>query len=261
MSSLIPGLVSITFRNLAPPELIDLVRSAELKAIEWGGDVHVPHGDTARAREVRQQTLDAGLAVAAYGSYYRLGVSEAQGLPFTQVLASAAELGAPTIRVWAGNKGAQETTAPERREIIADALRVADLAQEQNVGISLEYHANTLTDQRESVQELLKELAHPNIDFLWQTSNGEKVEACLERLADVLPRVRHAHVFHWWPNSANRFPLADGEADWLKYLKILSRPGKAMPCLLEFVRGDSPEQFLEDAATLRRLIAAVEKSS
>ena len=39
------GLVSITFRELNPLEIIRLVSKAGLDGIEWGGDVHVPHGD------------------------------------------------------------------------------------------------------------------------------------------------------------------------------------------------------------------------
>ena len=44
------GLVSITFRDLEANEIIDLVKKSGLTAIEWGGDVHVPHGDFNRAR-------------------------------------------------------------------------------------------------------------------------------------------------------------------------------------------------------------------
>ncbi len=255
MSLLIPGLVSITFRPLSPQELIELVVQAELKAIEWGGDIHVPHGDVARAREVARQTTEAGLAVAAYGSYYRLGVSEADGLAFERVLESAVALGAPTIRVWAGNKGSAEVTEMERAEIVADTLRVGELAHAAGVTVSLEYHGNTLTDSRDSVRRLLTEVDHPGVEFLWQPANGEALEPGLERFHEVLPKVRHLHVFHWWPTAAERLPLAQGEDRWLKYLEIARSTGRTMPCLLEFVRGDSREQFLEDAATLRRWLA------
>jgi hypothetical protein len=57
---IIPGLVSITFRKLAPAEIITLVRQADLQAIEWGGDVHVPHGNVRQVREVPRLTEDAG---------------------------------------------------------------------------------------------------------------------------------------------------------------------------------------------------------
>ena len=44
---------------------------------------------------------EAGLAIAAYGSYYR--VEHDDPAPFEPVLATAVELGAPTVRVWAGS--------------------------------------------------------------------------------------------------------------------------------------------------------------
>jgi hypothetical protein len=70
----------------------------------------------------------------------------------------------------------------------------------------------------------------------------------------VLARLRHVHVFHWWP-LAERLPLAEGEARWKEYLAILRKKSTPTPCLLEFVKGDSMDQFLEDAATLRRWIS------
>src|SRR6187549_164575 len=94
------GLVSVTFRQLPPREIVDLARRAELGGIEWGGDVHVPAGDAGRAREVRAMTEDAGLSIVAYGSYYRAG--EEDEAAFAPVLDSACALGAPAIRIWAG---------------------------------------------------------------------------------------------------------------------------------------------------------------
>lgn len=248
---LIPGLVSITFRPLDPQQVISLVKQAGLQAIEWGGDVHVPHGDTARAREVGQWTRDAGLMVSAYGSYYKLGET---ALPFEQVLASAVALGAPTIRVWAGTKGSAGYSPGQRAAVVADAVRVADVAARSGITISLEYHANTLTDSRASVQALLTELAHPNIEFLWQPSNGEPFDACATRLLDILPRVRNFHVFHWWPTAAERRPLIEGADRWQAYIAIARETGRDIDCLLEFTAGDAPEQFLADAVVLRRLL-------
>ena len=46
------GLVSVTFRELASREIVALVANAGLDGIEWGGDVHVPHGELSTARQV-----------------------------------------------------------------------------------------------------------------------------------------------------------------------------------------------------------------
>jgi sugar phosphate isomerase/epimerase len=251
---LIPGLVSITFRALNPEEIIPLAAQAGVRSIEWGGDIHVPAGEVDRAREVGRRTCEAGLMVSAYGSYYRLGGGGNDAAPFERVLATAAALAAPTIRVWAGGKGSNNCSPQERREIIDDALRVAEMSGRAGITVSLEYHGGTLTDTRASVRSLLEELAHPNIEFLWQPSNGEPVDACANRLLDVLPRLRNVHVFHWWPTAHERHPLIEGEACWRAYVDIVRDTGRSVDFLLEFVVNDSPAQFLADAATLRRFL-------
>ena len=63
------GLVSITFRQLNPQQIVDIAAGAGLSGIEWGGDVHVPHGDLECSRKTGQITQDAGLEVVAYGYY------------------------------------------------------------------------------------------------------------------------------------------------------------------------------------------------
>jgi 3-dehydroshikimate dehydratase len=258
MSQLIPGLVSVTLRSLPPQEIIALAVKAGMKAIEWGGDVHVPPGDVAAASEIGRLTREAGLTVASYGSYYRLGTQDPSASSFSQLLDCAVALGAPTIRVWAGGKSSAQMSPQERSAVIADALLIVELAAERGISISLEYHAGTLTDTRDSVRRLMEEMVHPNIEFLWQPAHGETVEQGSERLRDVLPRLRHVHVFHWWPTSYERQPLTMGEDRWPHYLAILRTKGKNVPCLMEFVRDDSKEQFLDDAATLHKWLNKLE---
>lgn len=65
------GLVSITFRNKTPREIVALMKRAGLSQVEWGGDVHVKPGAESAA-EVRRMTEGEGLRTSAYGSYYRL---------------------------------------------------------------------------------------------------------------------------------------------------------------------------------------------
>jgi len=251
---LTPGLVSVSFRALTPEEIIRLASQAGLRTIEWGGDVHVPEGKIQIAKEAGRLTREAGLSVSAYGSYYRLSGGDA-ATSFDRTLDSAVELGAPTIRVWAGGKGSVDSSPLERREIIEDALRIAEKAARAGITISLEYHGGTLTDTRDSVRSLLDELANPNIQFYWQPPVGESTEKCSERLIDVLPRMRNVHVFHWWPTHLDRLPLKAGEADWRVYIDIIRKSGRSAEFLLEFVAHDSPEQLLADAATLHSLLA------
>jgi sugar phosphate isomerase/epimerase len=250
-----PGLVSVTFRKLSPAEIVALVKQAGLKGIEWGGDLHVPHGDLVRAREVRELTHEGGLSVAAYGSYYRVGQSETAGLSFERVLETAVELGAGTIRVWPGGAGSDATDEEGRWKIIQDLRRIADLAARARVTVSMEFHGGTLTDTNESASKLLVEVDHPNILTCWQPHNGEATEECVRGLREVLPRVGNVHVFHWWPTAAERHPLEAGGQRWAQFWPLLRRAPGDRFALLEFVQGDEPAVFLRDAETLKQWLA------
>lgn len=253
MGIIYPGLVSITFRQLSPSAIIELVTQAQLTGIEWGGDIHVPHGDVATARAVRQQTVDAGLQVVAYGSYYR--VSHAETGPFDAVLAAAVALGAPTIRVWAGRQGSDVADEAAWQAVIEDSRRIADLAAGAGVRIAYEFHGNTLTDTIEAARTLLERVDHPNMGSYWQPPRYSAVEANLAGIEAVAPWLAHVHVFQWHRVSAEREPLVTGQTDWQQYLgKIAQIEGERF-ALLEFVQNDDPAAFLRDAEILRKWIA------
>lgn len=249
------GLVSITFRQLSVEEIIELCRTAGIEGIEWGGDVHVPPGDMQRARNVKHMAADAGIITSAYGSYYRLRRDREEDHPFEAVLATAVGLSAPYIRVWAGNRPSAEVDAAERKRIVELSRRIADMAAEQGIAIAYEYHSNTLTDTLDSALDLLEAVDHPNVKTFWQPPNGmppAESRAGLDRLAEWVTNI---HCFHWWPTSQDRHPLADGEANWQLYFeRIAALPGDRFVSI-EFVKDNQPEQFLHDAATLKRWLA------
>lgn len=251
-----PGLVSITFCQLVPREIVALGAEAQMAGIEWSGDVHVPHGDLARAREIGRITRDAGLAVAAYGSYYKVGKSENEGLAFTSVLETALALGAPLIRVWAGNTGPVQTDAVTRQRIVADSQRIAMLAAAAQVAVAYEFHGGTLTETAASALDLLRTVRHPNLTTLWQTPLGLDDAACAASLRQLLPEVRNLHVFHWSAaDFADRRPLADGAARWRTLFGMLGETGREHYALLEYVANDDQWNFRCDAQTLRELVA------
>lgn len=242
------GLVSITFRGLTPERIVELVAGAGLQGIEWGGDIHVPHGDVKRAEEVRRCTIAHGLEVAAYGSYYRLG----SGMAFEPVAETAAALEAPVIRVWAGGKGSADTTADEREAIVEESRAIADVAARAGIRVAYEYHRNTLTDTSTSALSLLQAVNHPNVYTYWQPPVGISVPERLDGLNQMKPRLSHIHVFAWATKDGkvDRLPLWAGEAEWNDYLKhVKELPGERY-AMLEFVKDDAEASFLADAKTL-----------
>jgi 3-dehydroshikimate dehydratase len=236
---LIPGLVSVTFRQLTISEIGELATECGLQAVEWGGDVHVPPGDFAAARKA----LDTGLKVAAYGSYYRAGVSDRADL--APILETAAELDAPFVRVWAGTSGSEE--CPDRAPVVEALQHAVEHAEAMGTKIALEYHRNTLTDTLDSTVQLLDEV--DGVVSYWQPSGGQDVFSAMNEVRTLEPVT--AHVFSWGPGGfKERFPLAQRRDLWKPVLTELARDGIERNALLEFVLDDSPEQFREDARTL-----------
>jgi sugar phosphate isomerase/epimerase len=246
------GLTSVTFRKLPAEEIVRLVGQTGLQGIEWGGDVHVPHGDVRRARQVRQLTLDAGLEVSSYGSYYRVGCGDA-ALPFEAVLETALALGAKVIRVWAGDRGSAEADPGWWDAVVADARRIAALSGQAGVTTAFEYHEETLTDTASSAGKLMEAIGQEAMRCYWQPPVGLDHSACLASLKAISPWLSQVHVFHMQDGVSA--PLDAGAGDWADYLEVIQALPGVHYCLLEFVKDESPRQFLADAQALTRFCA------
>lgn len=251
----ISGLVSISFRSLEPEKVISMVEEAKLEAIEWGGDVHSPHGNIKQAESLRQKCQDAGIDLPTYGSYYRAAVRNEKNPEFSAVLDSAAALGVKTIRVWAGNRGSADADDAYRQAVADDLMKISSQAAKLNISIGLEHHGGTLTDVRGSTLALAEALPDENINFYWQPPVGSGLLENLEMIELLTPRMSHIHVFHWRhiDGKTERLPLSDGVADWARYFEAI-QDNEERGAMLEFARNDSVEQFYQDAAVLRTLL-------
>lgn len=244
------GLVSVTFRRLSPEEIVDLSLKAGVDGIEWGGDIHVPHGDTNRAAQVLRLTRKAGLRVAAYGSYYRVG--EENGFSFGQVLDTAKALEAPVIRVWAGKRGSAESDDSYWSNVVDDARKITDSAAKEHIQVAFEFHRNTLTDTSESCLKLLNDIGN-NIKTYWQPPTEMGMSEQMKGLRMILPRLSNIHVYYW--SDGNRLPLEDGINEWEEYMGVIKSTEGNRFAMIEFVRDDSPQQFINDANCLNKIIA------
>ena len=241
------GLVSISFRGLSPNQIIALGVEAGLDCIEWGGDIHVPPGNLENALCVGECTRAAGLSVACYGSYYRLTAAE-PGMAKT-VVRTAKALGAPLIRVWAGNLASADAGEVHRAMIVKNARKLADLAAEEKLSVAFEYHGGTLTDNAESARNLLEAVNRENCFTLWQPPVNMNIPDCVSSIRTVGPWIRNIHTFSW--RGTERLPLADGAEKWRACLEEIRRLPGEHSLMLEFVRGDDPAQLIEDAKTLK----------
>ncbi|MGH3748917.1 MAG: hypothetical protein ACRDT8_16140, partial [Micromonosporaceae bacterium] len=125
------GLCSVTYRALPAEAVARLAADSGLRAIEWGADIHAPPGDADRLAALRDVTLENGLVVASYGSYFKAGPQGAE--EFAPVLAAAVALGAPRIRVWAGDVGSERATVSQVDSVVAELQAAARWAADFGV--------------------------------------------------------------------------------------------------------------------------------
>lgn len=244
---IIPGLVSVTFREKKPEEIIALCVQNSLCGVEWGENSHIMPGDPEGAAALRKKTLDAGLKVVAYGSYYRL----CTGMDFKPTLVSAKALGAPVIRVWAGNIPSEEADEDYRSNAAGEAALIAGQAEKEGIKIAFEWHKNTLTDTNESAVDLLKHANHPNLYCLWQPTAALNMEQRCEGIRLLGDRLLNLHTYYWPDGKREEF--APGKGEWKQYLSYVPKD-RDRYALLEFVKDNTVEQLEKDAKALIELL-------
>lgn len=249
-----PGLCSVTFRSLTPTAIIPLAAAAGLGAIEWAADAHVLPGDHAAAAAVARRCADAGIACASYGSYLFAGATDGRGDGAAEVIETAVALGAPNVRVWCEWGSPVEVGAAQRAAVVAAVAAITARAADAGLTVSLELHPHTLTETAASTVALLDEVGDEALFTYWQPDPRLGPAELLAELGAVLPRLSHLHVFRWRAD-ATRSPLAAGTDLWPEALMLARTPGAwhgPRLALLEFVRGDDPDQLMADAVVLRR---------
>jgi len=224
------GLLSVTFRDKSPEAVIQLVEQAALEGIEWGGDVHVPAGDTERASRVSRMTREAGLDISAYGSYYKFedieGRPQNEGPDIEAVFDVAEALGTEMIRIWPGSRGSGEATADWRCALVSRACDIAEQAQKRGLQLGFEYHDNSLTDTKESAAQLLDEIGKPNVSLFWQTNREIPHEESLAGLKLLADRITNVHCHHLIKENNPPFELLEyGESGWMSWSPQGTRTG------------------------------------
>lgn len=246
------GLCSVTFRGFSAEEVIELSVKNGLDCIEWGGDIHVPHGDIEAATRVGEATRKSGLACDSYGSYFRCDNLE----NFKPVSQATNALGANVIRVWAGEKDSEKFNDSEFERLVETVSSCADYAEKVGQKIAFEYHYGTYCNCPESVVRLLDAVHKKNVGTYWQPAywlgdipDSDRIEKNLAAIELIKERLINVHVYNW--RGFDRFPLSESENEWALYMEKLP---SHCNCLLEFVKDDEVQNFEEDSKTLKNFV-------
>ncbi len=214
------GLCSVTLRSLDVEQVVAATLAAGLSGIEWGSDVHVV--DAASADLAREACAAAGLRVFSLGSYYRAGSFG----DFDVVADLAARLGAPRIRIWAGETDPVDADEGTWEAVVGDTRRIAEIAATRGLELAFEFHGGSLTSTVDSTLELLARVGRPNVGTYWQPAEGLGDRAALDSLRRVIDHVTGIHCFSWWPAN-ERLALEERGGLWHDVVAVLLEHGLA----------------------------------
>jgi sugar phosphate isomerase/epimerase len=240
------GLTSVTFRKKSVEEVIATAVTAGCAGIEWGGDVHVPAGDTRQAARVKQLTEQAGLEVLSYGSYFKAEVND----DIAPHLAAAKALGTKIIRIWAGSVDYEDASERYRLLVVNNVKKAAKSAAEYGMTLCFEFHSKTLCNSAANVLSMLALINEENVKTYWQPLGS--VVKNLAAIKLLSGKIENVHVFHWV--GGMRKMLANGQNVWAKYLAELKVHAPEANLIMEFVKRDSTGNLVKDVKTLKGLI-------
>ncbi len=241
------GLVSVSFRQLSPEEVVRAAVAAGLYNIEWGSDVHAPCADTARLQQIRQLQQSYGVKCCSYGTYFYLSTSPMEELP--GYIQAAKVLGTDILRVWTGNKSPWKYTEEEKQALYARSREAARLAEDAGVILCLECHRNTYTETKEHTLELMEAVNSPAFRIYWQPHEYFTVEENVQYIQLLKDYIYHIHTYQC--KGTQKLPLADGIDEWKTYLQEFRRNHYM---LLEFMPDGKVETLPREADTLRSII-------
>ena len=240
---ILPGLVSVSFRDKTPEQILAEMKETGLTAIEWGSDIHAPADRPGRLTEIAALTRNAGIRCCSYGTYLHIGRCSPEDL--RRHIAAARILGTDILRLWAGSKDSDEYTPEETAELFRECRMLAKIAEEENVILCMECHEQTYTNRLQSALTLMEAVSSDSFRMYWQPSRFRTPEENLSYAKAIAPYTCHLHIFN--VNTAGRYPLEKAEKDWKSYFSAFSGTHCA---LLEFMPDNADGTFQRESKVL-----------
>ena len=245
-------------------EVIAIAETASLDAIEWAQDVHIGSGDLRVAEELMIATLTAGLTTASYSTLYRAGAVDEGYRRFDALLAVAALLQAPILRIYACCERRSDAKPRRRSDLVAELDRLGDRAATKGITLCISMGRGTGFSNYGLALSLVTEAKHPFVRLAWEDlpeASSAEANAALERAKDEAGLIIARQADR---DGRPRTIAADLDA-WRSRLTAF-RSAETEPRIGSFVllgaqraEGEAGSASLTaDAAALRGLVAELE---
>lgn len=178
------GLCSSACITRTATEVIATSAAAGLDALEWAQDVHIGASDLRVAEDLMIKTLTAGLTTASYATLYRAGSADEGYKRFDALLAIAALLQAPILRIYACFERQSDSDAQQRSDLIAALDRLGDRAAKKGITLCISMGRGTGFSTYGLALSLVAEAKHPFVRLAWEDlprANSAEASAALEK--------------------------------------------------------------------------------
>ncbi len=237
------GLCSVSFRKNTSEEILSEMKKSGLCLIEWGSDIHCP---PEKAEELACLQKQYGIACSSYGTYFRLGIHNAEELK--EYIKAAKLLGTDILRIWCGNKNSEKYSEEEKAYLFSEAEKAAATAEREGVVLCLECHTGTYTNTLKGAKEILAFVNSKSFMMYWQPNQFKSFEENCRYAKEIAPFVKNIHVFNW--KEKERYPLRDAADIWRGYLSCF---GGEQTLLLEFMPKDTLTELCTEAKALMEI--------
>jgi len=165
------GLSSSAFLASTPEDVVSMATSLGFVGVEWAGAPHLGAGDPEAARRIMLATLRARLTVVSYSPLYRVVPGGGKGISFGAILATAREIYAPVIRVYAGE--AAKKGGEAKGAILDELKRLGDEAGQHGISIALSPNPRSAMPGLREAAAIVEETAHPFVRLTWESMSSD----------------------------------------------------------------------------------------
>lgn len=250
------GLCTLSNKEKSVEDVARIAADVGYDGLEIWGNGHVGDGSVETCREISAASEGAGIDIPAYGSYLRAGADEFEDTVAHEV-AVADRLGADCVRVWAGHSGYDDHDPTHFDQVVDDLRAVSEGAAERDLAVTVEKHANTLTDTLSGARAVIEAVDRTNCGLNYQPGFSVPADVIANEVDTLGPLVNHCHLQAVREcGSSDRCPLSEAFYDVEGVLDGLEATGFDGYAMIEFVTDERPyrEAIADDLAHLRLLV-------
>ncbi len=188
------GLCTISNLDVDAETVIRLAAEAGYSGVELcGRDPHAADRSAAHFRKLAACAAANDIEVPVYGSYLRPGTDAFED-ELERELSATNALGAPLIRVWAGEQEYQNTTDEHWDRTVGDLETLAHAAADRGIEVTVERHAGTLTNTAEGAIRLVEAVDRENCLLNYQPNFDHSADEVVADVRELAPISNHAHI-------------------------------------------------------------------